>query len=164
MSSEISRRKFISQLGLAALAMPVLTGFQAGGAGKISVPGLKLGYSAITWGGNDVQAIKDIASLGFKGVQLRSNVLKEFGSKPAELKALLTQYKLELPMFSSGNANINTGDDEAVIQTHLTNAKFVKALGGQNIQITNSSRPKEGAPTPDDLKKYGKLQIAELGD
>ena len=162
MSTEISRRTFLAQLGLTALSLPVLTGFQAGGAGHISVPGLKLGYSAITWGGNDVQAIKDIASLGFKGVQLRSNVLKEFGSKPAELKALLTQYKLELPMFSSGNANINTGDDEAVIQTHLTNAKFVKALGGQNIQITNSSRPKEGAPTPDDLKKYGKL-LNEIG-
>ncbi|MGV3589837.1 MAG: sugar phosphate isomerase/epimerase family protein [Adhaeribacter sp.] len=162
MSTELSRRKFLAQLGLTALALPVLTGFQAGGSGRISVPGLKLGYSAITWGGNDVQAIKDIAALGFKGVQLRSNVLKEYSAKPQELKALLTQYKLELPMFSSGNANINTGDDEKVIQQHLDNAKFVKALGGQNIQITNSSRPKEGVPTTEDLQKYGKL-LNEIG-
>ena len=163
MSTEVSRRKFLTQLGFTALALPVLTGFQAAGPGRISVPGLKLGYSAITWGGNDVQAIKDIAALGFKGVQLRSNVLKEYSAKPEELKALLTQYKLELPMFSSGNANINTGDDEAVIQQHLNNAKFVKALGGQNIQITNSSRPKDGAaPTTEDLQKYGKL-LNEIG-
>ncbi|GEO05134.1 myo-inosose-2 dehydratase [Adhaeribacter aerolatus] len=163
MSTEISRRTFLAQLGLTALSLPVLTGFQAGGTGRISVPGLKLGYSAITWGGNDVQAIKDIAALGFKGVQLRSNVLKEYSAKPAELKAVLTQYKLELPMFSSGNANINTGDDEKVIQTHLDNAKFVKALGGRNIQITNSSRPKDGAaPTTEDLQKYGRL-LNEIG-
>jgi len=162
MFSEISRRKFLSQLGLTALALPVLTGFQKAGTGAISIPGLKLGYSAITWGGKDVQAIKDIAALGFKGVQLRSNVLKEFGSKPEELRALLNQYKLEMPMFSSGNANINTGDDEAVIQTHVNNAKFVKALGGQNLQITNSSRPKEGLPSTDDLKKFGRL-LNEIG-
>jgi inosose dehydratase len=167
MSSEISRRKFISQLGLAALAVPVIgcsstAGSGTGSNGTLAVPGLRLGYSAITWGGNDVQAIKDIASLGFKGIQLRSNVLKEFGSKPEELKALLTQYKLEFPMFSSGNANINTGDDEAVMKTHLDNANFVKALGGQNIQITNSSRPKEGVPSNEDLIKYGRL-LNEIG-
>lgn len=162
MSSEISRRKFLSQLGLTALTLPILTGFQNGGNKFISVPGLKLGYSAITWGGNDVQAIKEIAGLGFKGVQLRANVLKEFSAKPEELRALLTQYKLALPMFSSGNANINTGDDEAIIQTHVSNAKFVKALGGQNIQLTNSSRPKEGTPSAEDLKKYGRL-LNEIG-
>lgn len=167
MSSDLSRRKFLSQLGLAALAVPVIAcgttaGSGAGSNGSLAVPGLKLGYSAITWGGNDVQAIKDIAALGFKGVQLRSNVLKEYGSKPEELRALLTQYKLELPMFSSGNANINTGDDEAVIKTHLDNARFVKALGGQNIQLTNSSRPKEGMPTTEDLAKYGRL-LNEIG-
>ncbi len=161
MHTEISRRKFISQLGITVIALPFFscsaTRNAAGG-----VPGLKLGYSAITWGGNDIQAIKDIANLGFTGIQLRSNILKDFGSKPQEIRALLEQYKLDLPMFSSGSANINTGDDEAVIQMHVNNAKFVKALGGQNIQVTNSSRPKEGKPAAEDLKKYGRL-INEIG-
>jgi inosose dehydratase len=123
---------------------------------------MNLAYSAITWGGNDAQAIKDIASLGFKGIQLRSNVLKDYGAKPDALRDMLGQYKLYLPMFSSGNANINTGNDQAVIDTHVNNAKFVKALGGSNIQVTNSSRPKEGAPTKEDLVNYGKL-INEIG-
>lgn len=160
--SEISRRQFLANLGLATLAVPFLSCSTSGAASASGVPGLKVGYSAITWNGNDVQAIKDISALGFKGIQLRSNILKEYVSKPEALKELLTQYKLELPMFSSGSANINTGDDEKVIQMHLDNARFVKALGGQNIQITNSSRPKEGLPTNEDLIKYGKL-MNEIG-
>ena len=161
MLAEISRRKFLSQIGITVIGLPF---FNCSSTRKAAagVPGLKLGYSAITWGGNDVQAIKDIASLGFAGIQLRSNILKEFGSKPEEIRAMLNQNKLELPMFSSGNANINTGDDEAVIQTHVSNAKFVKALGGGNMQVTNSSRPKDGKPATEDLKKYGRL-INEIG-
>jgi inosose dehydratase len=145
MSSEISRRDFLARLGLTALALPVLSAATAPEATALSVPGLKLGYSAITWGGNDVQAIQEIAALGFKGIQLRSNVLKPYGDKPEELRALLKQHNLELVMFSGGNANINTGNDEEVIENLLKTARFVKALGGSNIQITNSSRPKTGA-------------------
>jgi inosose dehydratase len=162
MSSEISRRKFLSRLGLTALTVPVLSWASAPEAAAISVPGLKLGYSAITWGGNDLQAIQDIASLGFKGVQLRSNVMKEYGSKPEELRALLQQHKLELAMFSGGNANVNTGNDEAVIENMVKTARFVKALGGKDIQVTNSSRPKTGAPSSQDLQAYGKM-LNEIG-
>src|SRR5205807_5622049 len=38
---------------------------------------IKVGYAAITWGGNDQRAIEDIAALGFSGIQLRSNLLGE---------------------------------------------------------------------------------------
>jgi len=162
MHTELSRRKFISQFGITVIPLPFFCCSTTKNTASGGVPGLKLGYSAITWGGNDVQAIKDISGLGFTGIQLRSNILKDFGSKPQEIRALLTEYKLDLPMFSSGNANINTGDDEAVIQMHVSNAKFVKALGGQNMQVTNSSRPKEGKPGAEDLKKYGRL-INEIG-
>jgi inosose dehydratase len=162
MPSKISRRKFLSQTSLTVAGLSLFSCASTRKAGIGGVPGLKLGYSAITWGGNDVQAIKDIASLGFKGIQLRSTMLKEFGTKPQEVRAMLDENKLALPMFSSGNANINTGDDETIINTHISNAKFVKALGGENIQITNSSRPKTGAPTTDDLKKYGQL-LNEIG-
>jgi inosose dehydratase len=159
MASDLSRRKFITSLGLAAGGLS----FGSWSANRAMIaPDMKLAYSAITWGGNDVQAIKDIAGLGFKGIQLRSNVVKDFGTKPEEMRALLEQHKLKLPMFSSGNANINTGNDAAVIETHVSNAKFVKALGGANIQVTNSSRPKAGDPSTEDLVKYGKL-INEIG-
>jgi inosose dehydratase len=38
-----------------------------------------LGYSSITWSGQDEQAIQDIASLGFKGIQLRANTFAKYG-------------------------------------------------------------------------------------
>ncbi|MDB5248473.1 MAG: xylose isomerase [Segetibacter sp.] len=162
MHPDITRRKFLFQFGFTIAAIPFFSCKTTKNSGSGAVPGLQLGYSAITWGGNDVQAIKDIAALGFKGVQLRSNILKEYGSKPQEIKALLRQYHLDVPMFSSGNANINTGNDEAVIKTHVDNATFVKAIGGKNMQVTNSSRPKQGNPTTEDLQKYGRL-INEVG-
>jgi inosose dehydratase len=162
MASEVSRRNFITQVSLAMGGLSLSSFLPVEGFESNLVPDLRLAYSAITWGGNDMQAIKDISELGFKGVQLRSNVVKDFGTKPEAIRDMLAQYKLELPMFSSGNANINTGNDEAVIETHVNNAKFVKSIGGKNIQVTNSSRPKEGAPTTEDLVKYGKL-INEIG-
>ena len=162
MKSELSRRKFLSHLGLATISWPFFSYSVANTLASGGIPGLKVGYSAITWGGNDVQAMKDIAALGFKGIQLRSNILKEYGNKPEAVKELLKQYNLDFPMFSSGNANINTGNDEAVIQMHLNNANFVKAVGGKFIQVTNSSRPKEGAPSQADLQKYGRL-LNEIG-
>lgn len=162
MKSELSRRKFLTHFGLVTVSLPFFsyTTVNALTAGR--VPGLKIGYSAITWSGNDVQAMKDIAALGFKGIQLRSNILKEYGTKPAAVKELLKQYNLEFPMFSSGSANINTGDDEAVIQMHLDHASFVKSVGGKFIQVTNSSRPKEGVPSQSDLQKYGRI-LNEIG-
>jgi inosose dehydratase len=41
-------------------------------------------------------------------------------------------------------------------------ARFVKALGGANIQVTNSSRPKTGAPSSQDLQHYGQI-LNEIG-
>ncbi len=162
MNSELSRRKFLTQLGVASLAIPLFSCNAVNALSSQRLPGLRIGYSAITWGGNDVQAMKDISALGFKGIQLRSNILKEYGNKPEAIKALLTQYNLDFPMFSSGSANINTASDEGVIQMHLNNAKFVKTAGGKFIQVTNSSRPKDGAPSQVDLKKYAML-LNEIG-
>lgn len=159
---ELSRRRFLSAIGVRAASLPLFSFNSATFLSSQDIPGMKLGYSAITWGGDDRQAIKDVSSLGFSGIQLRSNILKEFGNNPEAVRDLLKQYNLEFPMFSSGNANINTGNDEDVIQTHLNNAKFVKAVGGKYIQLTNTSRPRSGSPSNADLKKYGSL-INEIG-
>ena len=59
-----------------------------------------LGYAAITWGGNDLQAIDDIAALGFPGIQLRSNVIGEFKTA-GELKELLEKRRLDFVALSS---------------------------------------------------------------
>lgn len=156
MPSNLTRRRFLAQTALAAVALP-LTAQRVTSSYK---PQIRWGYSAITWGGNDVQAIKDISSAGFTGIQLRANSFPVYGQKPEALKQLLNEAKLQLAMFSSGDANINTGDDEAVIAKHVAHAKFVKALGGKFIQITNSARPKNGEPSHEDLIRYGALLTA----
>src|SRR5207237_755958 len=57
---------------------------------------------------------------------------------------------------------INTGKDEETIALHVAHAKFVKSLGGSFMQITNGSRPKDRAPSSEELTQYGKL-LTEIG-
>ncbi|MEO5594308.1 MAG: sugar phosphate isomerase/epimerase [Chitinophagaceae bacterium] len=154
MQAPVTRRAFLIKTTMAATALAI-TPWPVASA-------IKLGYAAITWGDNIEQAIQQIAEAGFRGIQLRSNTLAMFGSKPQELLAMLEQHHLPLVMFSSGNANINTGDDEAVIKMHVDNARFVKSLKGTDMQITNSSRPKQGSPSKEDLQQFGRL-LNEIG-
>lgn len=115
----------------------------------------KMAYSAITWNGNDLVAIKEIAELGYKGIQLRANTYAPFKDKPQDLKDTIVKNKLALAMFSSGNVGIQD-DISKDIELHLNHAKFIKALGGSSLQITNSSRPKDRLPSSEELKKYAK--------
>lgn len=155
-----SRRSFLTQIGLLSTA-PLLASSDLLAA-VLPASSIHYGYAAITWGDNIKQAIQEISGLGFSGIQLRANAYTQFGQKPEELIRLLKDAKLTLPMYSSGNANINTGNDEAEISKHLESARFVKILGGNSIQITNSSRPKTGKVSHEDLVRYATL-LNEIG-
>src|ERR1700754_5286379 len=133
-ASWLSRRDFILGLGSTALA----TGFIATASAKSLGPlinvshspkpesgNIKLGYAAITWEGNDAQAMKDISDLGFPGIQLRSNVLKEYEAKPDALRALLNQYKLELVAFSSGGRRNGRGTETGEVGKASRNGTLV---------------------------------------
>src|SRR5258706_2143056 len=96
---------------------------------------IKLGYAAITWGGNDRQAIEDISALGFAGIQLRSNVLKEIPN-PGELENLLQQHHLTMVALSSGGIRVEAPDDAAEIEKHLSNAKYTHDAGGTFLHRT----------------------------
>ncbi len=166
--SVLNRRQFLQSLGLSALAI-------SAGADPLTThlspkkSGLQIGYSAITWGGNDAQAIKDISALGYRGIQLRANAFGPYRAKPSELKALLDEAKLQLCMFSSGNVEIDPAKEQSTIDTHVAHASFVKALGGSAIQLTNSARPKDRLPTTEELKRLAEVmnkigqQTADLG-
>src|SRR2546423_15085912 len=62
---------------------------------------IRFGYAAITWGGDDSQAIKDISEIGFPGIQLRSKLLKDYGDRPNELRELPDHSHLEMSPRSS---------------------------------------------------------------
>jgi inosose dehydratase len=157
-SSLLSRRDFV--FGVAALAAAAaLPKF------NFALPaasGIRLGYAAITWEGNDAQAIKDVAALGFPGIQLRSNILKEYGERPEALRELLAQNKLEMVALSSGGVGIAPGTAADEIAKHVKNAKFVSAVGGHYLQVTDSARPKDRKPEAADFKQLGQL-LTEIG-
>jgi inosose dehydratase len=150
--SNVDRRDFI--VGTLALgsAWQVL-------AGAARAASIQFGYASITWDGNDRQAIEDIAACGYRGIQLRSNVLPEFGDKPAALKELLDRHNLTLVALSSGNMRIDPAIEKDAIEEHAKKAKFVRALGGSYLQLTDE-RPK--SPTAADYKRMGRL-LTELG-
>src|SRR4051812_3133579 len=84
----------------------------AAGAARAALParrsaGLRVGYAAITWGGNDRQAIADIAEVGFRGIQLRASAVQSFGQRPAELRALLDRHRLTMVALSSGTLRLD---------------------------------------------------------
>ncbi|AQG79708.1 sugar phosphate isomerase/epimerase family protein [Spirosoma montaniterrae] len=166
MNETVNRRQFLRTTGLSALA---LAAGVDGWAGLTKKSGLQIAYSAITWGGNDAQAIADLAALGYRGIQLRANTFGPYKAKPSELKALLDQHKLKLAMFSSGNVEIDPAKEQSTIDMHVAHASFVKALGGSAIQLTNSVRPKDRPPTTDELKRLAAVmneigrQTADMG-
>lgn len=178
MSSQISRRRFVVSLGsLAAVsALPVRTL-----AGALEPPlyppidlsyfdkpispspsEIRFGYAAITWGGNDVQAIKDVGEVGFRGIQLRSPILKDFGNKPNALADLLKQHKLQFVALSGGGPRGNIYDDREEIATQVKHATFTRDAGGLYLQMTDSARPKDRKPESKDFKTLGRL-LTEIG-
>ena len=120
-----------------------------------------VGYAAITWGGNDVQAIEDVGALGFKGIQLRSSAVDKFADKPAELEMLLSQHHLTMAVLSSGNLRLDPAFEAEDLAKHTKNAQFVKAVGGLHIQVIDEP-PKGRTLGPDDFKRMGRL-LTELG-
>lgn len=121
---------------------------------------IRFGYAAITWGGNDRQAIADVAALGFRGIQLRSNVLEEFGARPRALRELLEQHELVMVALSSGGLNIEAPEAEELAK-HTANAKFVHDVGGLFLQVTDV-RPKGRVVVAEDYRRLGRL-MTELG-
>jgi len=128
-----------------------------------AAPGMiHFGYAAITWNGNDAQAIKEISELEFPGIQLRSNILKEYGERPGALRDLLNQYHLEMVALSSGGVSIAPGSENDEIAKHVRNAKFVHDVGGHYLQVTDSARPKGRKPEAADFKELGRV-LTEIG-
>jgi inosose dehydratase len=152
MPAALSRRDFLMTAGAVAAA--------AAGT-RAAAAGITVGYAAITWGGNDVQAIEDVAALGFKGIQLRSSAVDRFAARPAELKELLQQHHLAMAVLSSGNLRLDPAFEHEDLDKHARNAQFVRAVGGIHLQVIDEP-PKGKTMAADDYKRMGRL-LTELG-
>ena len=148
----MNRREFV--LATAGLAT-------AGVRPLFAAPGdIQFGYAAITWQGQDRQAIDEVAAVGFNGIQLRTSALPEFGDKPAALKELLANRGLKMVAFSSGNVRIDPQFEAEDLATHLKHARFVRDVGGLYLQLTDT-RPKR-ALVAADYQRLGRL-MTEIG-
>jgi inosose dehydratase len=174
MESRIRRREFLGGIGAAAIAASLP--LEALHAREMLYPPADLsyfdtpippgpseihfGYAAITWGGKDRQAIDDIAAVGFRGIQLRSNCIAEFGT-PAAVRDLLRQRDLKFVALSSGDLLSDSVAAKKSIAEHVEHAKFLRDAGGLYLQIIDN-RPKGRIATPTDFKQLGKA-LTELG-
>ena len=164
MTSQLSRRGFV--IGLGSLGAASVVPNRLAGAFDLrtdSVPSrIRFGYAAITWGGKDVQAITEVSEVGFRGIQLRSPILKDFGDKPRGLAELLEQHKLTFVALSGGGPRNDAYVADEEIATQVKHATFMRAAGGLYLQMTDSARPKGRKPESKDFKALGRL-LTEVG-
>lgn len=152
MSSQDSRRQFLAALATSALASK---------GSAFAVPsGIRFGYAAITWGKDERQAIDDISSSGYAGIQFRIEATTEF--KPAELHTILEQHHLTFVALSSGDVTIDPGTEAGNIQRHTANAQFLRDAGGLYLQVLDELKPYPRKVTPEECKRLGKL-LTEIG-
>jgi inosose dehydratase len=173
MNPRVPRREFLT--GVAAVAGASFLRLKPASASELLYPPIDLsyfdtpippgpseihyGYAAITWGGNDRQAIDDVAALGFRGIQIRSNAIEEFGS-PQLLRDLLAKHNLSFVALSSGGINIDGAEAEEITK-HVGHAQFLRDAGGRYLQVTDD-RPKNRAIAAADYKRLGQL-LTQLG-
>jgi len=152
----MKRRAFVAS-GLSVAGGAFAAGFRL----HRSAARIRFGYAAITWGGNDRQAIDDIAALGYRGIQLRQSAVATWGDRPAELKALLAERKLTLVALSSGTMALDPAGETESLEHHVRNARFVRDVGGRYLQVLDE-RPPGRDPEPDDYRRMGRL-LTDLG-
>lgn len=179
MSRKISRRRFIGNVGAIAAASsvsvrslsvvlappPLYPPMDLSYFDKPITPAsseIRFGYAAIAWKGNDRQAITEVSEAGYRGIQLRANILTQFGDRPTALRDLLKQHRLELVALSSGNVSVEPGAEAEQIALHIKHAQFVRNAGGLYLQLIDSARAKDRKPVAGDYKMLGKL-LSEIG-
>jgi inosose dehydratase len=124
---------------------------------------LRVGYAAITWDGRDGEAMEQIAAVGYPGIQLRANVLKEHPD-PKTLEATLAAHKLIFVALSSGGTQLDPAKEKEMLDEHTQHAKYLHAAGGKYLQVIGAGNPKSGAAnwTAADYKRQGYL-LTEVG-
>lgn len=145
-----TRREFLTAAG-AAYAVSALAKLPAG---------IRYGYTAMTWGKDEKQAIDDIATAGFEGIQFRIDATTEF--QPDELKSRLAAKKLSFVALSGGEVSIDAGARDEAIAKQAANAKFLKDSGGLYLQVLDQLKAYPRSVTAEECRKLGAL-LTEIG-
>ena len=160
MNHRLSRRSFLQ--GVGALAAASVASARVPLVLARAAADIRFAYAAITWRGNDVQAITDISEVGYRGIQLRLSAVQAYGSRPQALRDLLSQHRLELVALSSGDVSGAAAKRADEISRHARNAEFVRDVGGHCLQLTDSAMPRDRKPVADDYRQLGQT-MTEIG-
>jgi inosose dehydratase len=161
--SDLGRREFLATLGALSCSFRLQAEAPFSPQGPFQPEGkIRVGYAAITWGGNDEQAIQDVSEVGFKGIQLRATAFDKWSARPTDLRALLQKHGLTLAVLSSGNLKYQPADRGAQMALHLSHAAFVRDAGGQFLQVIDE-KPADRPVTPDDYKALADM-LNRLGE
>jgi inosose dehydratase len=114
----------------------------------------------MTWGRQQRQAIDDIASLGFSGIQFRNIAIDAFS--PAEMRATLSRHRLVFVALSSGIVDIDPAVEKEQIATHVAHARYVRDCGGLYLQVLDKLGNWPRHATPGECKRLGHL-LTEIG-
>ena len=180
---DVTRRRLLAGLataGAASMCSPLLqkAGAEISGPARLYPPmdlslfdtpvdrgawQLRVGYAAITWGSNIGQAIEQISAVGYPGIQLLGNVLKE-QPDPKTLGARLAEHKLSFVALSSGGTQLDPAKEKEMLAEHAEHAKYLQAAGGKYLQVIGAGNPKNGPAnwTAADYKRQGYL-LTEIG-
>ena len=120
------------------------------------------GCAAITWGGDDERAIREVAEVGYRGIQLRASAVATFGARPGALRDLLAARRLELVALSSGNVSADPATESAEVASHARNAAFLRDAGGRYLQLIDAARPSGRKADADDFLRLGR-RMTEIG-
>jgi inosose dehydratase len=121
---------------------------------------ITVGDAAITWGDELDQAIEDISSLGYAGIQFRANVVKLIPD-PSVVKSKLEQHHLRFAALSSGDLVLDLAQEEANLALHEQHAQYLQAGGGHLLQVLGTFR-KDGQFTEEEYRRTGQL-LTEVG-
>jgi len=158
MQSQSSRRRFLAGVGAVAVTAAIPRG--AAFASTSGAMGIRFGYTAMTWGKEERQAIEDISATGFEGIQFRIDATTEF--QPDDLRTILQQHKLTFVALSSGEISIDPLGKADAIAKHTANAKFVRDAGGLYLQILDQLKDYPRTVTAEECRQLGKL-LTEIG-
>ncbi|HKV47939.1 MAG TPA: sugar phosphate isomerase/epimerase [Candidatus Acidoferrales bacterium] len=162
MNALVSRRNFLwilSSVATGAALEHTTAGYAFTAQATGSASGIRIGYASITWGGKAQQAIDDISALGYRGIQLRSDDIKQF--QPAALRDELRRKNLEFVALSSGNVQIDPAAKTSDIAAHMAHARYMRDAGGHYLQVLDQEAGRSDF-SASDYKYFGSV-LSELG-
>ena len=113
---------------------------------------IRLAVHAITWGSDGLQqAIEDISSLGFRGIETFDAVVTTYAGREDELDALLQEHGLRLvSLYGGGNMHIPAQRDEVVARNERL-AQFLSKRGARPLTL-GPGRRSPGGTTSEELR------------